>query len=293
LFIPLVFGMFVVVPPQIYYEHINDYPNYAAFYKTVFDFVPYPKGSFSWHHLWFVVYLLLYSLLAIPLLVYLRSRRSIVFRDRVMRYLSSPAGIIFIPFAIILATQILLRPFFPEEMHDLINDWAYFVYYACFFVFGMIAYSNPLLWQSIGANRRHLLAAGSFFIVLLYVIYFHYRGLYQLPGTPEELDTAFNITAIMVAWTSLITVIAYGQHYLNRPHPLLPHFNQGLYPFYILHQTVIIMIGYYICQLDWGIGAKFWTVSLLTLVACVGFYWVFIQSNNVMRFLFGVKAKKS
>jgi surface polysaccharide O-acyltransferase-like enzyme len=60
LLVPLVFGMFVVVPPQIYYEHILDYNSYWEFYKTVFQFVPYPRGSFSWHHLWFILYLFLF-----------------------------------------------------------------------------------------------------------------------------------------------------------------------------------------------------------------------------------------
>jgi glucans biosynthesis protein C len=66
LFIPLVFGMFVVVPPQIYFEHISAYDSYADFYKTVFNFIPFPQGSLSWHHLWFIAYRLLYSLLALP-----------------------------------------------------------------------------------------------------------------------------------------------------------------------------------------------------------------------------------
>lgn len=291
LFIPLLFGMFVIVPPQIYYEHITEYGSYWDFYKTVFNFIPYPKGSFSWHHLWFIMYLLLYSLLALPLLLYLRSPRSEKFKVGVLRYLSSPAGLISIPFLIILFTQWLLRPSFPEETHDLIHDWAYFVYYACFFVFGMIAYSNQRLWESIGLNRKHLLTAGSFFVIILYIINFHFRGFYRLPASDHTLDIWFDVVAIMVAWSSLITVIAYGQHYLNRPHRLLPRFNEALYPFYILHQTVIIMIGYYICQLDWSISTKFWVVSLLTLVICVVLYMIFIQSNRVMRFLFGLKSK--
>jgi hypothetical protein len=101
----------------------------------------------------------------------------------------------------------------------------------------------------------------------------------------------FDVIAIFVSWFTVITVIAYGQHFLNRPHPWLKHFNEGLYPFYILHQTVIIAIGYYICQLPWGIFAKFWTVSFLTLISCVGFYSLVIKPFNVMRILFGMKRK--
>ncbi len=37
------------------------------FYQTVFEFVPYPNGSFSWHHLWFIAYLWVYSLVGLPM----------------------------------------------------------------------------------------------------------------------------------------------------------------------------------------------------------------------------------
>src|ERR1044071_611226 len=136
--IPLVFGMFVIVPPQIYYEHIKDYNSYGDFYKTVFNFVPYPKGSFSWHHLWFICYLFFYSLLALPFLVFLRSERSEAFRKKVSAVLSTPAGILLVPAVLILITQVILRPYFPDETHALIDDWAYFTFYFLFFLFGML-----------------------------------------------------------------------------------------------------------------------------------------------------------
>src|SRR5688572_24291007 len=131
LFIPLIFGMFVVVPPQIYFEHIDKYTGYWDFYKTVFEFRPYPGGSFSWHHLWFILYLFLFSLIAIPFLIFLRSPKSAAFKEKIFKVLSSPAGVLFVPSSIILFTQILLRPYFPEETHALIDDWAYFVFYFC------------------------------------------------------------------------------------------------------------------------------------------------------------------
>jgi glucans biosynthesis protein C len=291
LLIPLVFGMFVVVPPQIYFEHINEYNGYTDFYKTVFDFVPYPAGSFSWHHLWFVAYLLVYSLIAIPLLVYLRSQKSLSFRNGVSRILSTPAGILFAPSLLILLTQVILRPYFPEETHDLIHDWGFFTFYFSFFLFGMLCYSNFDLWKSIGANRKYLLVAAVFVVIPFYITYFHLREIIVLPWSIDTVETVFDVTAIFLSWFTVITVIAYGQHYLNRPHAWLKHFNEGLYPFYILHQTVIIAIGYYICQLPWGIFAKFWTVSLLTLISCAGFYFLIIRPFNAVRFLFGMKTK--
>jgi peptidoglycan/LPS O-acetylase OafA/YrhL len=298
LFIPLVFGMFVIVPPQIYYEYIRYYANYWDFYKTVFEFNPYeggspqPSGSFSWHHLWFILYLLVFSLMAIPFLNYVRAAKSEKFRTNVGKVLSSPAGILFIPAAIILITQIILRPYFPEETHALFNDWAYFTFYFLFFFFGILCYSNQNLWQSIGHNRKHLLIAMIFMLIPFYTCFFDFRGLIQLPWTERTVEIIFEVSGTILAWFTVITIVGYGQHYLNRPHKWLTTFNEGLYPFYILHQTVIIVIGYYICQLDWSISAKYWTVCFLTLVSCVGFYLAFIRPFTVMRFLFGMKPGK-
>jgi glucan biosynthesis protein C len=293
LFIPLVFGMFVVVPPQIYYEHIKEYNSYWDFYKTVFNFVAYPKGSFSWHHLWFVAYLFAYSLIALPLLVFLRSEKSVRFRAKAEQWLSSPAGILFIPSVILFLTQLALRPFFPEETHALVDDWAFFTFYLSFFIYGMICYSNPKLWSSIGANRKSLLMASVFIAIIFYGFYFHMREIITLPWSIDTVETAFDITATFASWFWVITVIAFGQHYLNRPHPWLRHFNEGLYPFYILHQTVIIAIGYYICQLSWSIGVKFFVVSFLTLASCVLIYFAIIRPFNVVRIFFGMKPKKN
>ncbi len=289
LFIPLVFGMFVIVPPQIYYENINDYKSYSDFYKTVFDFIPYPEGSFSWHHLWFICYLFFFSLIALPVLKFLCSERSNVFSEKAGRILSSPAGILFVPSIIILISQVLLLPYFPEQTHGLIDDWAFFVFYFLFFLFGMVCYSNINLWNSIGKNRKHLLMAAVFILIPFYGVYFHFRGIVTLPWDIETVETIFRGIAIFVSWFWVITVIAFGQYYLNRPHPWLRYFNEGLYPFYILHQTAIIAIGYYICQLPWTISTKFWIVSLLTLVSCILVFVFLIRPFNAMRFLFGMK----
>ena len=281
--------MFVIVPPQIYYEHIKEYTGYWDFYKTVFNFVPYPEGSFSWHHLWFILYLFLYSLLALPFLNFLRSEKSEKFKSAVLKFLANPIGILLLPSVFILLTQILLRPYFPEETHDLIHDWAYFTFYFIFFAMGITCYSIPNLWSAIGENRKYLLITMLISLLPFYTCYFHYRQLIDLPWEEDTIDTIFDVAAIFVSWFTVITIIGYGQHYLNKPHPWLSKINEGLYPFYILHQTVIITIGFYICQLGWSITAKYWAISFLTLAFCVALYRTLIRTNKVMRFLFGLK----
>jgi hypothetical protein len=156
----------------------------------------------------------------------------------------------------------------------------------------MICYSSQQLWGLIGENRKYFLVATIFALIPFYAIYLHFRNVVHYPWSDDTVETIFDVIAIFVGWFSLITIIAYGQRYLNRSHPWLKYFNEGLYPFYILHQTVIIAIGFYVCQWDWSIGAKFWAISLLTLASCVLLYFV-IRTNNVTRLFFGLKLKKS
>jgi glucan biosynthesis protein C len=292
LFIPLLFGMFVVVPPQIYFEYIDKYPNYWEFYKTVFEFKPYPGGSFSWHHLWFVLYLLVYSLALLPFLAFIRSDRSLGFKERARKLLSTAWGTLLIPSVFIFLTQLALRPFFPEELHNM-TDLAFIVFYGCFFFFGILFYSDTRLWQSAEANRKKLLVAAVLILIPFYGVFLHWHKVIDIGIYNEDtLDLIFDISSIFLSWFTLITVIGYGQHYLNKPNPILPYTNEGLYPFYILHQTVIIWLGWYICKLDWSIGAKYFSICFVTLAFCIGFYFLLIRPFNIMRLFFGVRKKE-
>ncbi len=290
LFIPLLFGMFVIVPPQIYFEFIDKYANYWQFYQTVFELVPYPKGSLSWHHLWFILYLFLYSLMAIPLLRFVRSPRSDRFKEKLRKITSRPFYLFMLPSGLSFITQILLRPIFPDETHDL-TDLAFFVLYGSFFWFGIIAYSDSKVWLSIGNSRRNMLLATIMLLVPFYGIYLGFRKWYTLPLDPETAEIVFDIIAHFLSWSTVLTIMGYGQANLNKPHPWLSKINEGLYPFYILHQTVIIWIGYYVCQWNWSISAKYWTICLLTLISCLGVYFLLIRPIPVLRVLFGMKPK--
>lgn len=97
LLLPLVFGMLVVIPPQIYFERLTQnvhFDNYFDFWKTVFNFVPYPEGgSLSWHHLWYIIYIFVYSLMAIPILKFLKGDKSQNFKTKLYKFFLKPGRI--------------------------------------------------------------------------------------------------------------------------------------------------------------------------------------------------------
>ncbi len=295
LFLPLVFGMFVIVPPQIYAEWLfrgRFSGSYAEFYPYVFEFQPYRDGgsggAFSWHHLWFIAYLFLYALISIPVFRWLKSPVGQRFTDRFGRLINRPGGALWLMVGVIAVSQYMTRPFYPDETHALIDDWAYFVENLLLFWFGYLLISRREFWSVLTNQRRIFLVATLVFTAVLY-------GM-RMVFTNEEIDTIFwidfwyftNGMALMVA--SVLATIAYGYRYLNVNKPILPRLNEAVYPFYILHQTVIVGIGYYVLtETTLGLYDGFLAISLSSLVVCLVVYGLLIRPFRLTRLLFGVK----
>lgn len=289
LFIPLVFGMLVIVPPQIYFERISQFSSYWSFWRTVFDFVPYPLGgSLSWHHLWFILYLMLFSIVSLPFMLFLRSDRSQRFRDGLLKLVARPAGfgLFLIPLVI---SQIVLRPYFPEFTNGLVDDWASFAYYLSFFLFGFVCCQDRRLWSEIGTRRR-----GNAIVSVAMIAFFFVLRELPLDWDRPVVRMGYLAVCATMAWYWILALLGYAQVRLNKPSPVLRYANEALYPFYILHQTAIIFVGYYVIR--WNPGGVFipyvvvCTVSAALTMAI--YHWV-IRPSNLLRPLFGMKRSRS
>lgn len=290
LFIPLIVGMLVIVPPQIYMERLNKgyTGSFWDFYKTVFNFVPYPKGNFSWHHLWFIAYLFLYDLIFAPVFAWLSTSKADGFKDS-LKVLAKGKLIYFIalPSIIWYALLSLNHP----STNDLVHDWVYFVYWLFFVLAGFICIIQPALMDSLERNRRFALTIG--FLALLLVDYLRWNKLEPLDRTDVHgfWLIASNALRPIMAWGWVLGLIGYGKRYLNRKAKPLNYLNQAVYPFYIIHQTVIVILTYYFVQLQDDILSKYLFTVGITFFVTMGLYHLLIRPYPVMRFLFGMKPK--
>jgi len=284
LLIPLLMGILLIVPPQIYIERISQFASYFEFYPTIFQFVAYPAGNFSWHHLWFIMYLLVYSVIGLPFFLYLRSEKSQKTRDFISNLLTKKGGFSFV-FIPMIMFQFILMPFFPYETHALIDDWGYFVYYFLFFLFGYIIYSDKRNWLQLKKQRKIYLI-----LAILSLIPFYSAWLIPYNISFYRYDFIFKIASAIVTWYWVLAIIGYGQKYLNKKSKVLSYANEAIYPFYILHQTAIVVIGYYVIQWNFGISMKFLIISTLSLVSSMLIYYILISPFNLFRILFGMKA---
>jgi hypothetical protein len=73
---------------------------------------------------------------------------------------------------------------------------------------------------------------------------------------------------------------------------VLTYANKAVLPFYILHQTVILLVGWFIIPLDLSILVKYLIIATGSFVIIMALYELLIRRFNVLRFLFGMRLKK-
>ena len=293
LLIPLVFGIFVIVPPQIYYERIFDgieFANYWEFWKTVFEFVPFPLGgSLSWHHLWYVLYVFVYSIIALPLFLYLGNKKTASLKEKANDYFTHHPNSIYLIIILFLIFYYTLAPIFPTT-HALIDDWYNHSISFTFFILGFSISAFNGIWESIVDKRKQSLIIAS--IPALFLIMFVWGPTFYIFN--EENTLFFFIYGLLkwvfiIAW--LFAILGYSKFLFNKPSKVLLYANESVYPLYILHQTIMIIFGYYIIQLDWNVAIKFVALIIITFGGSFFFYELFIKRFNLMRLLFGMKPK--
>ena len=274
LLVPAVIGMFLIVPPQVFLERVTDGQwsgGYLDFiWQRVFQFKPYPAGDFSWHHLWFIIYLYVYVLMLVPLLLWWRRAKHQP-RPGVWIYaLALPLGI----------NEALLKPLFPEA-HNLTSDWYIFIHYLLLTIYGFVIASVQGAWDWFAQQRRWSLALG--LTVLLGGL-----GLIEI-GVIHRDTAADSVFANIFTWWWLLVFLGYGRQHLSFGNRLLSWARDASYPVYILHQTVIIMIAFKVIQQPWAPWTKYWLVLVATLLICVLLYEFVLRRFVFTRAAFGIK----
>jgi glucan biosynthesis protein C len=289
LLLPLVVGMLTVVPVQVFFERKAEgfAGNFFDFYPSVFTTGAYPAGNLSWHHLWFIAYLFVYDVVLAPLFKWLQQERRSAFFDPLAK--GTRIYWIILP-SVILYTALSMR--FPAT-NDLINDWCRIFYWMFFLLAGFICMNTPSLLGSIERNRARSLRLAA--LSLLAINFLRWNKL-----EPDELFAdyqarwqtyAYLSLYALTAWYWVLALVGYGRRYLNRSSPRLPYLNAAVYPFYILHQTVIVVLAFYVVGTNDSVGMKyFFTVGMTAFITLLVIH-LFIRPFPPVRLLFGGKGR--
>jgi peptidoglycan/LPS O-acetylase OafA/YrhL len=294
IFIPFVFGTLVIIPPQGYYTLLRNpdfHLNYLQYLPQFFKIDPKTaggyRGTFEWGHLWFILYLYVFSMLALPLFLYLRSEAGKKIIARIGQLMEKP-GMIFLPLVPLGLFEVLLRPGWPST-HALFNDWANFVNYILFFIFGYLLCADPRFGNAIDRSLKYS-APGAAVAMFVYLAMYPLK-LNAAPGYNPAF-MAFIFFRSITTWFWILFLVGLGRKYLDQPSRFLPYLNQAAYPFYILHQTVIVIIGYYVLKLGMRMPIEYAIITTASLIGSLLIYDLCIKRWNPVRFLFGMKPKQ-
>lgn len=277
---PLLFGMFVIVPPQSYYEvfqaaqglgvadpaHSPWLQDFWVKYATAWGQWCDADGCLTtptWNHLWFIAYLLPYGLI-VALLVGVAGKpmRALGrFLDRAL----SGWGLLIWPILYFVLLRFTLAPMF-ETTHALVDDWYNHAVSFAAYLFGfLIARSEPIRAAFIRLRQPALVLA-----VLCWAGWATYAWIYRADDAipPNELRLAMRLVYATDQWVWIAAILGYGARYLTRGGPVLNYLSRGVFPFYIVHQTMIIVAAWYLMPLNLPLGVEVALVVAATFASC-------------------------
>ena len=287
LFVPLMVGMFTHVAWQVYLENRfkgNFNGSFLEFYPHYFDGMYGFGGNFAWMglHLWYLELLFIFSLLFLPLFLWFKHRPSGQWTLRVLGdFLAIPGAV----FLLALPAILLIINLDPQTWGNQdLGGWSVLIY-PFFFVSGFLIVSSQPLQDRIKQIRWISLGLGLVLTPPFLFLEFqtHYPAFFPLA------DALGDPLYCLVGWSWLLAVFGFGMRHLNFNTPFLRYANEAALPFYILHQTVIVSLGYFV--LRWPIPdlLKFAVLLLCSFAITLGLYEFLVRRFNLLRFLFGMK----
>ncbi len=293
LMIPVLLAVITHSIWQIYLERIT----HSQFAGSFLAFIPHyfsglyleigGGGNFAFHgmHLWYLLILFLYSLLCYGPFVWLMGKGRL-FLNRITNIAAVP-GMIYLCFPV---PMLLMKLLLPHSILSVGNGGWGFLYYLWFLVAGFIIVTNDKLLAQI-KDRPYL----SLLLAVISTFFYLYQAFSPtgivLPAT--LLSWLQSGLRDMSAWCWLFAILGFGMKHLAFDRPVLKHLNEGVLPFYILHQTILLGVGYYVMQMGIPDLFKWVIVTGGSFVIIIALYLALIRKFDLVRFLFGMKTSHS
>lgn len=293
LMLPLAFGMAVIVPYQAYAQGVANglvAPGFGAFLLRYLSMAePWPKRAFdgaefgiTWNHLWYLPYLFTYTALVALTLPLWNSAAGQWLR----RGFNGLRGwkLLLLPVVPLLVFTMLLASRFPAT-HNLVRDFHLHSLYFTMFLYGYWMGVDTGVWKELERLRRVSLALA----VAVIAIFIALRTGAKGPAAGPLMDTL----RMLYLWLAVATILGHGHRHLNRPWPWLRWANESVYPWYVLHQTLIIVGVTALAPLALGPVIEPALLVALTLFGCWALTDGLIRRFNVLRPLFGLKLRRA
>jgi len=300
LLIPLIIGSIVLTPIQAYFEFTHKgWWKGSSIVEFIFSteartyfFTEYNSISFNpsifgdvGYHLWFVGFLFAFSLLALPIFTWLKGDSGKQLIASSARLAKWRGGLLIFTIPLILIGYIL-QPFLSGY-----TGWASFLYLLVFFVFGYILIADELFMDAIRRDWWLHLILG---IVCTLFFFSVAAGVPVWDWLVSPGTLTFYISWIawgINSWCWTMFMMYIGMRYLDYTNKWLQYGREASYPFFFVHQPVIIFIAFYVVGWDAALLIKVLAVVIGSFAISLGIYELFVRRINPVRILFGMKPR--
>jgi len=249
LFIPLVSGILFLIPVQTYFaERFHNaycggyFQQYILFFTKETNLTGY-YGGFTPGQFWFILYLFIISLTALPF---------IIFYEKIKRRLGS---------TIVLPAAILLVILLAAVMSRILNvDGKDIGGFFSIFMLGYLVLSYEKVMEALARVRWLLIGVALLLIMMRLAAFYGHFDWYR------DFRSSFRLEDKITSLVSVLAVLALGKRHLNFRNAMTDYFSRTSFLVYVFHQSWIVLIGYYVVKATAGPVFPFF----LTLILSIG-----------------------
>lgn len=286
LLVPLAFGIAFVIPVQPWIELQGKY-GYAHGFLHFWGSDYFRFGALhgiilpTWQHLWFVAYLWVYTLALAALLALFRPHAGRAAQSLFDAVFGRPILLALLPIAWLLVLWLLLWPG-ARETHALVDDLPAHAHYFPAFLFGFALQGSGPAWRAIRSVWKPALLLGMLAYAGVALL-----ELRQLEGGAFPAMLFTGLRAVN-GWLVIVGLIGFADRMLDRDWPGRTMLNEAIFPFYIVHQTIIVVVGWWCLRAGIPNLASFPILLAATIAGC----WLFYRVGReipVLRLLIGLR----
>ncbi|WP_309574481.1 acyltransferase family protein [Rhizobium sp. AP16] len=267
---PLLVGVLLLIPPQMY-VCLNARLGVDISLLDVFRYyftltpVPLPDGGvvnlLGMQHLWYLAYLWAYTaILTLALSVWPGLLRRA--GDWLMPWLAGKS-ILILPAILFILLRLALRPVFPPTL-DILTDWYSHAVYLASFLLGAVIATRSDCWDTIVRMRKSALILALACALSLSILF------PTLPGGEPEIWRRLvgRVLGGTFQWCAIVAILGYAKMWLNSENTVIRYLNRAILTYYVLHQTVMLLIAYGLHQLGLMSASTFIPIVVATLAIC-------------------------
>jgi peptidoglycan/LPS O-acetylase OafA/YrhL len=274
LLLPFVIAYVLLSPPQYYLEEHHKGRSDASFLGDVRTFFSDLGGDAPlWlrdtYHLWFLMYLLQFALLGLPIFVWLRGPSGRRLADWIVGRCARRGSILLLAVPLVPVHLLLLAAPGPD------HGWGEFVFFFDFFVVGFLVLSDDRLMAAVrrDAVPGLILGIGAFVTGIVTGIIDFLEGWWEDPGYSWPY-VWYSLLITFAVWGWLVAVLGGGMRLRAFARPLPPPLARAAMPFFLVHQPIILLIAYYVVEWNAGLGAKYAVLVLAAFLVSAGLAWL-------------------